>query len=101
PSSRTSRSDGSTGSFVDSARINVRAGDGGRGSASFRREPFIPRGGPDGGDGGRGGSVVLVADPQLSSLHEYVSRSRFRAEDGKAGAKARKEGPAGRSITLR
>lgn len=80
------------GAFVDSARISVRAGHGGRGSASFRREPFIPHGGPDGGDGGRGGSIILAADPQLSSLHEYASRRSFRAEDGKAGAGARKEG---------
>lgn len=89
------------GSFVDSARIRVRAGRGGRGAASFRREPFVPRGGPDGGDGGRGGSIVLVADPQLSSLHEYAARRSFRAEDGKPGGGSRKEGASAADVRLR
>lgn len=88
------------GSFVDSARITVRAGRGGRGSASFRREPFVPRGGPDGGDGGRGGSVILTASSQVSSLHEYVARRTFKAEDGEDGAKARKEGRTGQDLRL-
>ncbi len=61
----------------------------------------MPRGGPDGGDGGRGGAVILVADPQLSSLHEYMARRSFRAEDGRAGAKARKEGASGEDVRLR
>lgn len=87
-------------SFVDSARIHVRAGDGGRGSASFRREPFIPHGGPDGGDGGNGGSVIVAASSQVSSLHDFVSRPRWRAEHGSAGAKARKEGKRGADVRL-
>ncbi|MGH2427061.1 MAG: GTPase ObgE, partial [bacterium] len=53
--------------FIDSAIINVKAGDGGNGSLSFRREKFVPKGGPDGGDGGHGGDVVLVADQSLST----------------------------------
>lgn len=61
----------------------------------------MPRGGPDGGDGGRGGSVLLVADPQLSSLHGYLSRRSFRAEDGKHGAKARKEGASAQDVRLK
>ncbi|HEX6548720.1 MAG TPA: GTPase ObgE [Candidatus Dormibacteraeota bacterium] len=88
------------GSFVDSARVHARAGHGGRGSASFRREPFVPRGGPDGGDGGRGGSVLVVASPQVSSLHEFVRRRRWKAEDGRPGAKARKVGRAGADVRL-
>jgi len=78
----------------------VRAGDGGRGSASFRREPFIPRGGPDGGDGGRGGSVIAVASPQESSLQAFSSRSSWQAGHGRPGAKARKEGAAGADVRL-
>ncbi|HEX6350319.1 MAG TPA: GTPase ObgE [Candidatus Dormibacteraeota bacterium] len=87
-------------SFVDSARIQVRAGDGGRGSASFRREPFIPRGGPDGGDGGRGGSVIAIASAQESSLQAFVHRARWQAGHGRPGAKARKEGAAGEDVRL-
>ncbi len=78
----------------------MRAGRGGSGSASFRREPFVPRGGPDGGDGGRGGSVHLVATPGLSSLAPYVSRSLWKAGDGAPGAGGRKHGRAGQDLTL-
>ena len=78
--------DSSHGSFVDSATIQVRAGHGGRGAVSFRREPYVPRGGPDGGDGARGGSVVLIAASDESSLATYVRRKQWRAEDGRAGA---------------
>src|SRR5947209_11518703 len=88
------------GSFVDSATIKVQAGHGGRGSASFRREPFVPRGGPDGGDGGRGGSVVLHATTDASSLVAYVGSRLWRAEDGRPGAGARKSGRAGSDLRL-
>ena len=88
------------GSLVDLAEIRVEGGHGGRGAASFRREPYVPRGGPDGGDGGRGGSVILRADPQLSSLHQFLSRRAFRAEPGKAGAKARKEGESAADVVV-
>jgi GTPase len=87
-------------SFVDSAPLRVRAGDGGRGSASFRREPFIPNGGPDGGDGGRGGSVVAVASTSMPSLHPFISRPVWRADSGQAGAKARKEGRSAADMRL-
>ncbi|MBJ7614735.1 MAG: GTPase ObgE [Candidatus Dormibacteraeota bacterium] len=92
--------DSSHGSFVDSATIQVRAGHGGRGAVSFRREPYVPRGGPDGGDGGRGGSVVLAATPDESSLAPYVRRKQWRAEDGRAGAGGLKSGRSGADARL-
>jgi GTP-binding protein len=92
--------DSSHGSFVDSATIRAQAGHGGRGSASFRREPFVPRGGPDGGDGGRGGSVVVFANPEESSLAAYVRRRQWRAEDGRPGAGGLRSGRAGKDARL-
>lgn len=87
-------------SFIDSARLHVRAGHGGRGAVSFRREPFVPRGGPDGGDGGRGGSVILVAEPDLSSLARYTSGPHWRAGDGQPGHGSLKAGRAGSDLRL-
>ena len=78
--------------FVDSAHIVVRGGHGGSGSASFRREPFTPRGGPDGGDGGRGGSVILRASNELTDLSRYKRRRHWHAEPGAAGAGRRRTG---------
>jgi len=78
----------------------VRGGHGGKGSASFRREPFVPRGGPDGGDGGRGGSVILKATTALTDLSPYKSRARWHAESGADGAGGRKSGRTGADIVL-
>jgi GTPase len=78
----------------------VRGGQGGKGSASFRREPFTPRGGPDGGDGGRGGSVVMKATTDVSDLAVYKTRSRWNAEPGADGAAGRKTGRGGADILL-
>ncbi|HKF75429.1 MAG TPA: GTPase ObgE [Candidatus Dormibacteraeota bacterium] len=88
------------GSFVDSARVHVRAGRGGSGAVSFRREPFVPRGGPDGGDGGRGGSVVLFATGEAATLVAYARRRELRAADGRPGAGGRKTGRAGADLRL-
>jgi GTP-binding protein len=71
--------------FFDEARIEVIAGDGGDGSAHFRREKFVPRGGPDGGDGGRGGSIIAVADSNLNTLIDYRYTRIFRAKHGEPG----------------
>jgi GTP-binding protein len=71
--------------FFDEARIEVIAGSGGDGSASFRREKFVPRGGPDGGDGGRGGSVFAIADGNLNTLIDYRYTRIFRAKNGEPG----------------
>jgi Obg family GTPase CgtA len=78
----------------------VRGGHGGKGSASFRREPFTPQGGPDGGDGGRGGSVILKATTGVSDLSLYKQRSRWNAEPGTDGAGGRKTGRGGADVVL-
>src|SRR5215510_1073514 len=71
--------------FFDEATIEVVAGDGGNGIASFRREKYVPRGGPDGGDGGRGGSIYAVADGNISTLIDYRYARIHRARDGEKG----------------
>ena len=78
----------------------MRGGHGGKGSASFRREPFVPRGGPDGGDGGRGGSVFLEASDEVTDLSLYKRRRNWHAEPGADGAGGRKTGRGGADVTL-
>jgi GTP-binding protein len=87
--------------FADEARITVRAGDGGNGSVHFRREKFIPFGGPDGGDGGRGGSVTLLADPGRNTLARFLQERHFRAGRGGDGAGNNRHGARGRDLVLR
>ena len=84
--------------FYDEARIFVRGGKGGNGMAHFHREKFQPRGGPDGGDGGRGGSVYLVVDPSLNSLLFLNRTHRYVAEPGKPGSTNRRQGAAGNDV---
>jgi GTP-binding protein len=87
--------------FQDRARIEVKAGRGGDGGLSFRREKFVPRGGPDGGDGGAGGDVVLIADPDLRDLSAFRGRTTFKAGRGGPGRSANKHGSAGDDVELR
>jgi GTP-binding protein len=87
--------------FIDEATIEVHAGDGGNGVASFRREKYVPRGGPDGGDGGRGGSILAVADRNINTLIDYRFARIHRAKRGEHGHGADKYGRGADDITLR
>ena len=78
--------------FLDQAKIYLKAGNGGSGSASFRREKYIEFGGPDGGDGGAGGSIIFTADRNLNTLVDFRYTQHFKAEHGKMGAKEIKLG---------
>ena len=86
--------------FHDRARIQVQAGRGGDGGLSFRREKFVPKGGPDGGDGGRGGDVVLVADPDLRDLSALRSKRVFKGGRGEPGRGSGKHGADGADVEL-
>jgi GTPase len=87
--------------FTDRARLEVQAGRGGDGALSFRREKYVPRGGPDGGDGGRGGDVVLVADPERRDLSAFRSPRVYRARSGGPGRGSGKHGADGEDVALR
>jgi GTP-binding protein len=87
--------------FIDQARVYVKGGDGGAGCMSFRRESHVPKGGPDGGDGGRGGSVVLQADNSTSSLIDYRFKHHFKAPRGIHGKGSRMHGADGTDLVLR
>ena len=87
--------------FLDLAKIYVKSGDGGGGCASFRREKFIEFGGPDGGDGGRGGHIIAVADPDLNTLVDFRYRQHFKADRGQNGMGQERTGKSGEDIRLR
>jgi GTPase len=86
--------------FIDECRVYVRGGDGGNGCSSFRREKYVPHGGPDGGNGGRGGSVVFVGARGLSTLYDVRHRKHYRASNGQPGQGSRKDGRSGADLVL-
>ena len=87
--------------FIDVAPVHVKAGGGGVGCVSFRREKFVPRGGPDGGDGGRGGSIIIRADKQLNTLLDYQYKRNYKAPRGEHGLGANKTGKSGHDVVLK
>ena len=87
--------------FIDQVTITVQAGDGGNGCCSFRREKYVPLGGPDGGDGGKGGNVVLEADPNLTTLIDLRYQKIYQAEHGKAGRGQQMTGKSGKDLVIR
>jgi GTP-binding protein len=87
--------------LIDHARIHVRSGSGGRGCVSFRREKYVPKGGPDGGDGGRGGAVVLEVQPQVRTLLDCREQPQYRAESGRPGSGNNRTGRDGEDLIVR
>jgi len=89
------------GNFVDYVKINISSGNGGKGSAHFRREKYITKGGPDGGDGGRGGNVVFVSDKSLWTLYHFKFQKHFKCGHGGDGSKNRSSGADGKDIKIK
>ena len=86
--------------FIDEAKITIQSGDGGSGCVSFRREKFIPRGGPDGGDGGKGGDVILRSSPRKRTLYDFRYKRHLKAKNGASGQGKRKAGKKGDDIVI-
>ncbi len=86
--------------FIDQAKIYVKAGDGGQGCISFRREKYVPRGGPDGGDGGRGGNVIIKVDPRLNTLLPFQRNRTFKAKNGRPGTSKKMHGKSGEDLII-
>lgn len=86
--------------FVDRAKITIISGKGGDGCVSFRREPFVPEGGPDGGDGGKGGDIIFQADKNLRTLMDFRYKRKYQAENGQNGMKKKKYGKAGNDLVI-
>ena len=86
--------------FVDYAKIIIKSGDGGKGCISFRREKYVPKGGPDGGNGGKGGDIIIKADPHLNTLLDFRYKRHYKAENGKQGSKSRKTGSNGQELII-
>ena len=87
--------------FIDKVNIHVKGGDGGAGCMSFRREAHVPKGGPDGGDGGHGGDVIVRADAGVSSLIDYRFKHHFKAQRGTHGKGSRMHGARGEDLVLK
>ena len=87
--------------FVDRAKIMIKSGKGGDGAVTFRREPFVPQGGPDGGDGGKGGDVIFQADRNLRTLMDFKYKRKYEAEAGQNGMKKKRFGKAGENLVIK
>ena len=87
--------------FADRARISIRSGKGGNGAVTFRREPYVPEGGPDGGDGGKGGDVIFEADSNLRTLMDFRYKRKYEAENGQDGMKRKRFGKAGQDLVIK
>ena len=87
--------------FVDRAKIFIKSGKGGNGAVSFRREPFVPEGGPDGGDGGKGGDVIFQADENLRTLMDFRYKRKYEAENGQDGMKKKRYGKNGQDLVIK
>ena len=86
--------------FVDRAKIKIISGKGGNGAVSFRREPFVPEGGPDGGDGGKGGDIVFRADRNLRTLMDFRYKRKYQAQAGADGMKKKQYGKKGEDLVI-
>ena len=86
--------------FIDEAQIQIKAGDGGNGCVSFRREKYVPKGGPDGGDGGKGGSIYFQAVENLGTLTDFAGKHHWKAQNGQAGSGKNKHGASGRNLII-
>ncbi|MGN1080488.1 MAG: GTPase CgtA, partial [Acutalibacteraceae bacterium] len=87
--------------FVDTAKIKIRSGNGGNGAVSFRREKYVAAGGPDGGDGGKGGDVIFVADGNLNTLVDFRYKHKFFAQNGSDGSGKRCTGKSGENLYIK
>ena len=87
--------------FVDRAKITIRSGKGGNGAVTFRREPYVPEGGPDGGDGGKGGDIIFEADRNLRTLMDFRYKRKYEAENGQDGMKRKKFGKSGEDLIIK
>ena len=87
--------------FVDKAEIHIKSGKGGDGAVSFRREPFVPEGGPDGGDGGKDGDIVFVCDQNMRTLMDFRYKTKYQAQDGENGKKKKCFGKNGEDLIIK
>ena len=87
--------------FLDQAKINIASGKGGRGCVSFRREKYVEFGGPNGGNGGKGGNVIFVTDPNLNTLIDFRYQQHFKAKKGKDGKGKNQTGAAGKDLIIK
>ena len=87
--------------FIDQVKINIKAGNGGDGCVSFRREKYVPNGGPDGGDGGKGGSVIFEVNNSMNTLYDYRHKKKYRATNGEPGAGSKCHGKDGKDLILK